>query len=1107
MRSYHRIQRGDWRSWLPALVLAGSIAITGLAARYVSLAARSKDRLLFQNAIQEATENLENRIETYIALLRAASGFLTVRDGVTRDEFQTFVAGLQLKEQYPGTHGMGFAVRVRSQDVQDLVASMRRQHTEDFRIWPDSDSAERFPVIYREPLDSRSRSAIGYDPSTEPIRRSAMERARDTGHAAASGRIILVQESKGDSQAGFIVYLPVYHNGPHAASERERRESILGFVYAPFRADDLLNGVLGNQLGHAIDVQAFDGAPAPENILHNFARVDLMGAGRHPKFEANSTVEIAGRTWTLRFVTAPEFGRDTGAGLVPFILIGGTAIGLLLFWILRSKVQALAAAERIAAELRVSEERFRDLFENANDVVYTIDLSGKMQSVNRAAETISGYTREQLLGMSAGELISPESLKMMPRMVRAKFEGQGVTNYEIEMVKKDGGRATLEISSRLIYRDGKAAGVQGIGRDITERKKAEEALRNSEEKHREILLNIQEGYYETDLRGRIQFFSAPLSKVLGVPEDKLLGLDGADYCGPDEYKKLFGAFNQVFKTGAPLTGLEYEVRTKDGQSRFLEVSASLIREASGRPSGFRGLIHDVTERKRAEEQIKDSEQRYRILFESNPQPMWVFDFETLAFLAVNTAAIKHYGYSLEEFLSMTIKDIRSEDEVSALLSRVSSIANVENSTRIWQHRRKDGSFIDVEVTSHSLDFGGRKARLTLLLDITERKRLEAQLLQAQKMQAVGRLAGGIAHDFNNLLTAIIGYSQILAKKLRDDPPLRTSVEEIEKAGMRAAELTRQLLAFSRKQMLQPKILDLNSVVTELGRMLKRLIGEDIELVTVLKPDLGCVEADPGQVQQVIMNLAVNARDAMPQGGRLIIETTTVQLDQVQASQFEDLKPGPHVVLTVRDTGSGMEKTVLSRVFEPFFTTKEQGKGTGLGLSTVYGIVKQSGGHVSASSEPGHGTTFEVYLPLVADGGPQSVATAHGAEPPRGTETILLVEDEEIVRRLTRLVLESSGYRVLEAENGPDALRLCQEFDQPVQLMITDVVMPQMSGNELVQRIRLLIPKLKVLYISGYTDKAIGQEGRLDFRTHFLQKPFDPADLVQRVRQILDQESE
>lgn len=416
----------------------------------------------------------------------------------------------------------------------------------------------------------------------------------------------------------------------------------------------------------------------------------------------------------------------------------------------------------------------------------------------------------------------------------------------------------------------------------------------------------------------------------------------------------------------------------------------------------------------------------------------------------------------------------------------------------------EGKTLVAEFRAEATSWEGETVLLVSLRDITERKLLEEQLRQSQKMEAVGKLAGGVAHDFNNLLTVITGYSELLLKRtLNNQDLVRKDIEQIKKASQRAASLTRQLLAFSRKQMLQPKLFNLNQVVADLEKMLHRLISEDIELVTVLEPELGLVKADPSQIEQVIMNLVINARDAMPQGGRLTIETRNINLDKSYARRYVDVEPGPYVLLATSDTGHGMTPETRDRIFEPFFTTKEQGKGTGLGLATVHGIVNQSGGHIWVYSEPGQGTTFKIYLPQIeeTDASVQpSPAMIPSAE---GSEIILLVEDEDLVRELAARILTRGGYRVLTAASGVDALEVCQQHAGSINLLVTDVVMPGgMNGRDLAKRLAVSQPDLKVLYMSGYTDDAIVHHGILDSDVAFLEKPFTPDVLLLRVHEIL-----
>jgi two-component system cell cycle sensor histidine kinase/response regulator CckA len=516
------------------------------------------------------------------------------------------------------------------------------------------------------------------------------------------------------------------------------------------------------------------------------------------------------------------------------------------------------------------------------------------------------------------------------------------------------------------------------------------------------------------------------------------------------------------------------------------------------------LRREVGERIRSDEALRDSEARYRLLFLGNPHPMWVYDRQTLGFLAVNDAAVQLYGYSAQEFLEKTIKDIGAAADAAARQDEVTKGKTGLNTPQVMRHVRKDGRVIAVEIASHTLEFVGREAILVLAHDVTERHRLESQLQQSQKMEAVGLLAGGVAHDFNNLLTAIMGYTQLIQLGLPPTSPVHKDSDEILKAAERAAGLTRQLLAFSRQQVLEPRVLDLSVIVADMDKMLRRLIGEDIDLLTAPAADLGRVKADPGQIEQVLMNLVVNARDAMPQGGKLTIETANVELDQDYTRARVDLKPGPYVMMAVSDTGSGMPPEVASRIFEPFFTTKALGHGTGLGLSTVHGIVKQSDGHIEVYSELGQGTTFKVYLPRVEGSAERPAGRPSVVEKCGGTETVLLVEDEEVIRRVLSQSLQGNGYSVLEAGDGSEAIAICERPNQQIDVLITDVVMPLVSGPELVQRVLSKRMGLRVLFISGYTDRALIHQGLRAPGTAFLQKPFTPDVLMRKVRELLDE---
>jgi two-component system, cell cycle sensor histidine kinase and response regulator CckA len=512
------------------------------------------------------------------------------------------------------------------------------------------------------------------------------------------------------------------------------------------------------------------------------------------------------------------------------------------------------------------------------------------------------------------------------------------------------------------------------------------------------------------------------------------------------------------------------------------------------------LASELARRAAAAIETERTAERYRMLFEASPLPMWVYEADTLRFLAVNDAAVRKYGWTRDEFLEMTIKDIRPPEELPSLLLNVQA-GDGFGSPRpdTWRHQTKDGQLLDVEITAGRIEFDGRRAALVLAHDVSEKMQLQRRLNEAEKMEAVGRLAGGVAHDFNNLLTVIGGYAEILLQQENE----REELQEIARAAQQASALTRQLLAFSRRQVLHPRVLDLNQIVSSMEGMLQRIIGDDVSVAVKLADGLAHVEADRAQIERVILNLAANARDAMRDGGALTIETANVELDEAQVANHGDGAAGPHVLLAVSDTGIGMDEDVRRHLFEPFYTTKPAGQGTGLGLATVFGVVKQSGGGIYVYSEPGRGSTFKIYLPATAASGTE--AETDGADPGvrRGTETIMVVEDDAGVRELARLMLEANGYEVLAVEDAAEAMSVCTENPARVDLLLTDVVMPGVNGRVLAERLGEVSPAMRVLFMSGYSDEAVHRHGQITDNAAFLEKPFTERALAHKVREVLD----
>jgi two-component system cell cycle sensor histidine kinase/response regulator CckA len=650
--------------------------------------------------------------------------------------------------------------------------------------------------------------------------------------------------------------------------------------------------------------------------------------------------------------------------------------------------------------------------------------------------------------------------------------------------------------------------------DLEILRRSAEAVRSTEERFRSVFEQAGAGMLTLRPDGSIVQVNPTFCLMLGYTESDLIRKNVIDVTRAGDTAAVKQWLDEVRSGKRRVVESEQRFVRRDGTVVWCYMTAVWQLDPKGNPTHGVALVQDISERKQAELALEQSRKRYEALVHSIDGIVWEADPRAFRFSFVSKQAKKILGYPVERWLRAPRfwrNHIHPEDldrVVEALITAGEEKRGHETEYRMIA---SDGRHVWLRDTVSPVLDNGQVTKLRgLMVDVTERRvaeealqESEEQLRQSQKMEAIGRLAGGIAHDFNNLLTAITGYGDFLLKKLEMDSPLRREAEEISKAALRAADLTSQLLAFSRQQVLQPKVLDLKTVVAEMETMLRRVIGEHIELITRLDTQHGAVMADPGQMNQVLLNLAVNARDAMPRGGKLVIATTDVEIDEAYATMHPGVSLGRHVLLAVRDSGCGMDDATMARLFEPFFTTKDQGKGTGLGLSTVYGIVKQSGGHILVESSPGSGATFKIFLPMV-DERPAQAGHAQGTpELSPGTETVLLAEDDDSVRDLAREILEMNGYTVVEASNGKEALAIVDAGAVKFDVLVTDLVMPLLGGRELAQKVARRLPDLPVLYLSGYTDSAVLHQGDLAAGTFFLQKPFSPATLASKVRETLD----
>lgn len=649
-----------------------------------------------------------------------------------------------------------------------------------------------------------------------------------------------------------------------------------------------------------------------------------------------------------------------------------------------------------------------------------------------------------------------------------------------------------------------------LEKEEIERKRMEELLQKERELFFSVIHKAPYGVAMIDQDGKFLYINCEFTKITGFAVEDL-------HAGKSWFHNafVFPEYRQeiikTWKKDVIQRGIEkvFKILCKEGEIKEIEFKPTLLDDGK-----IIVMLSDITEQKRAEEALRESEERYRSLVETAKDAIFTLSLEG-TITSLNLAFETLTGWLRAEWIGKKFSSMVHPDDLPSAMDSFKSILDGDTPPMIeLRILTKSGEYRigEFEVTPKIQN--GRVVSISgIARDITERKRsemekaaLEEQFLQSQKMEAIGLLAGGVAHDFNNLLTVISGHCELSFLGLKERDPLRGNIEEIKRAADRAAILTGQLLAFSRRQILELKVLDLNSILRDIGKMLCRVIGEEIELVTLLEENLGKVKINSGQIEQVILNLAVNAKDAMPDGGKLIIETANVEFEEEYGHSQISMKPGRYVRLSVSDTGTGMPPEVKERIFEPFFTTKERGKGTGLGLSTTYGIVNQSEGYISVYSELGLGTTFKVYLPRVDASAEVLEGKVKEKGPPSGRETVLLVEDEQMVRKLTVQFLRKYGYVVLEAAHGGDALLLCERHRGPVHLMVTDVVMPGINGRELAQRLRSLRPEMKVLYMSGYTDNAILHHGVLEGGEDYVQKPFSMEVLARKVREALDKDS-
>ena len=851
-------------------------------------------------------------------------------------------------------------------------------------------------------------------------------------------------------------------------------------VWNPAMAE--LSGLSAEQVIGA-DAQGLFG-----DVMGASAREDLARAlaGESPvSSEFEYVIPRTGRrAWAIQ-TNRPHFNAN------------GEVVGVVL------SLRDITARHEIEEALRRSEEKFRAIFDSVGDAVAIYQPGGGFVEVNRMMCERLGYSRAELLTMSVADIDAPDSAALLQSRVDTIME-DGQARFEVTHVRRDGGLIPTEIVSRKIDFEGHPA-ILTVQRDISERKRSEEALREQTRFLQNLLDAIPIPIIAKDRESHVQLCNTAFAENGGLRREDVLGKRVGEIGIPEAEMHL--QRDKAVLSDGTLQVYEALMPQPNGSPRRHVITKAPLRSVEGEITGIVTAAIDIGDRYEAEQALRLTEARFRTLFECAGDAIFISDLSG-RFTDANQTACDRLGYRKDELVGMRAIDVDTPESAALVAERLETLRERGSLAFETAHVRRDGTAIPVEMISTMIELGGQPAVLSIARDISDRKRaeseraaLEAQLRQSQKMEGIGQLAGGIAHDFNNLLTAISGYASLALGDLDGGEDAHEDIEQIEHAADRAAALTRQLLAFARRTVLQPEVVDLGASVRNLEPMLRRLIGEDLSLMTVTSPVRGAILADPGQMEQVIVNLVVNARDAMPDGGVLTIETGETELDPESAAAYTLTNPGRYATLKVSDTGTGMSDETLSHVFEPFFTTKGPGKSTGLGLATVDGIVRQSGGGVSAESELGRGSAFTVFLPLV-DAAARAAAPARAfpsAAPIRGG-TILVVEDDHAVRGFATRVLEQAGYRVISAADGISALDAAR--GRSIDLLLTDVVMPTMSGREVADRLASVAPGIRVLFVSGHDEKTIVRRGGLEAGIRYLAKPFTAEALIGAVNDAL-----
>jgi two-component system, cell cycle sensor histidine kinase and response regulator CckA len=1126
---------------IPWVVLALSLSAALIFWYVYDASLKTRAQVVYMEKTSEISVHIINRMSRIEQILLGGAGLFNANSSVSRSEWRRYVAALRLSETRYGIQGVGFSKWLTPSEKESNIRAIRAEGFHDYTIRPDGERPSYTSIIYLEPFDWRNQRAFGFDMFSEPARRSAMEMARDSGVAAITGKVTLLQETAKDSQNGMLMYVPVYRQGMPINTVEFRRQALHGFCYSPVRIRDFMYNILGKMPRDiAFELYAAD-SNVPDALMFSSSAAEQLVLPNNfkPAFEHTKLFEAYGRKWLLSFKTLPPFSAELHRIASYSVLGGGIFISLLLSLIVFILNAKRIKAHELAQSVAESENRYHALFDLGADGVVLIDpeTTGFIDFNNQVCLQL-GYTREEFSNLKITDIELAKSQEAVTAHIHNIIR-DGHDEFETLHRTKQGEIRNVLVKAQYSVLGDKSV-YHGVWCDITRQKKegqlaaarvhlVEYALTHSlDELLTETLDRIE------DLTGSlIGFFhfmqedqrtltlhawstrtSRDFCKAEGAGSHYDIGKAGVwvdcvhqrqpvihnDYASLPHRKGMppgHAAVNR--ELGVPIFRSEKIVAILGIGNKAVEYTDEDVQLASR----FADLVWDICERKQVAETLRESNERFTVAFNNAPIILTINNMEDGTFMDFNQQFLDASGYIRDEVIGKTPIELGWITESDRALL----IELMEQNGKIHDHEitvhTKSGQRRLCKYWGGTITVSGAKCLFSIILDITEHRKIEQQYQQAQKMESIGRLAGGVAHDFNNMLTVINGFSQLGLMESGPSSPLAKYFEEICKASERSADLTRQLLAFARKQTIAPKVLDLNEAVTGMLKMLQRLIGEEIGLSWLPGDKLWPVRMDPSQIDQILANLCVNARDSINTVGKISIMTGNCTVDETYCSTHTEAIAGEYVRIVVSDNGHGMDKTTLSHIFEPFFTTKVVGVGTGLGLATVYGIVKQNNGFINIYSEPGFGTTFTIFIPRYKDSASQVQTIKKSEELPRGHETILLVEDEPAILDMTAMILRKQGYTIFSADSPEKAILLAHEQGGEVNLLITDVVMPEMSGRDLANVILPLYPNIKLLFMSGYTADIIAHHGVLNEGVYFIQKPFLLPDLAAKVREVLD----